>query len=575
MYRKSLSSWLNAIPIPSVRTTLFCCALAFAGSGTAQVTIIADNLTPFQPRDVGTTSDAKTVRITLNRPLAISSIAVAPGFTEFTAGAPSTCVVDGHTINPALSICIVDVTFSPQHPGLRTAPLEVTDGTGKKYSLGLEGTGLAPRAALTPGIITTIAGNGTYGFSGDGGPAINAVFNFPNCLTLDQQGNVYFCDLRNNRIRKIDLNGIITTIAGNGGTTYSGDGRPATSTGLGYLSGLTFDAAGNMYISDEYNGVFKVDRNGIITTFATHLGCPVGITVDVAQNVYIADPCRAVVLKVDPKNFFSIFAGNGTETGPLGDGGPATEATVFGGWDVAADIAGNVYIAENYGNRIRKVDLNGIITTYAGTGTAGFSGDGGPATQAEFNEPEGIAVDAAGNVYVYDNANFRIRRIDKHGTIKTIAGMGSFQYSGDGGPATKAGFTSFTFGLDSSGAFFMPDYNNNRIRKVDVSKSAVIFASQSVGTVSPSQEAIVTNNGNQHMEFTSLSFTGDFAQLTGTARDCTDTTFLGAGFSCALRITFNPSAAGARSGSLTVTDNSLSLPGTKQTISLSGTGANP
>jgi hypothetical protein len=191
------------------------------------------------------------------------------------------------------------------------------------------------------------------------------------------------------------------------------------------------------------------------------------------------------------------------------------------------------------------------------------------------NQPKGVAVDAAGNIYISDRGNYRVRRIDKTGTIRTIVGNGGYIYNGDGGPATKTAITSVNVAIDSSGALFLSDFHNNRIRKVNVSKSAVNFASQNVGTVSPSQEVFVTSTGNQHLEFTGLSMVGDFAQQTGMASDCTDTTFLGAGFSCALRITFNPSAAGTRDGSLTVTDNSLSLPGTKQTISLNGTGVAP
>jgi hypothetical protein len=251
-----------------------------------------------------------------------------------------------------------------------------------------------------------------------------------------------------------------------------------------------------------------------------------------------------------------------------------TVATVDLPVDVAADSAGNLYIAESGAGRIRKLDTQGIISTVAGTGTPGFSGDDGPATQAELT-PYGVAVDAAGNVYIADTFNARIRRVDTNGWIKRIAGYGIPGYSGDGGPATDAAIYPTSIAIDSSGGVFMVDGAYSLVRKIDVSKSAVDFASQSVGTVSSSQEVVVTNSGNQHIEFTGLSLLGDFGQVTGKARDCTDTTFLGAGFSCAIRITFAPTAAGTLTGSASVTDNSLSLPGTKQTISLTGTGANP
>jgi len=498
-------------------------------------------------------------------------------------------VVDGHTINPALSACSVDVTFSPKYPGLRTPPLVMTDSAGKKSSVGLIGTGLAPQAAFTPGIITTIAGNGTQGFSGDGGPATEAELYNPGYTALDPVGNLYITDGNNLRVRKVDLNGIITTVAGNGVAGFSGDGGPATSAKLNFPAGVALDAAGNLYIADGGNNrIRKVDLNGIITTFAgggvgaggdggpatqAQLGFPSGIAVDAAGNLYIADTDNSRVRKVDLNGIITTVAGTG-EHGYSGDGGPATQAELGFPSDIAVDAAGNLYIADPNNSRVRKVDSRGIISTFAGNGHRGFSGDGGPATKAQL-EPVGVAVDAAGNVYIADIGNFRIRRIDKTGTIRTIAGTGSAQYGGDGGPATKAGINPIGVAIDSAGTIFLTEGFSERVRKVDVSKSAVIFASQNVSTVSPSQEAFVTNTGTQHIEFTGLSLSGDFGQLTGTARDCTDTTFLGAGYSCALRITFSPTAAGSLTGSATVTDNSLSLPGTKQTVSLSGTGTNP
>ena len=590
-----LPDWLNASPL-QLAVSLSILGCAFAAGGTtvsAQIKVIsADNLTPFLPRDVGTTSDAKTVRIKLNYPRAISSIAIAPG-NEFAAGAVSGCVVDGHTVNPGLSVCIVDVTFTPQYAGLRTAPLVLTDGEGTKSSVGLEGTGLASRAALTPGIITTIAGNGTKGYSGDGGPATAAEFNGANDLKLDWAGNLYIAEEFNHVARKVDRNGIITTVAGNGFLSYSSCINPATSASLGELDGVAIDPAGNLYIANGWPlvCVLKVDLNGIVTRFAgtgargysgdggpatqAELGSFSGLAADAAGNIYIADGGNSRIRKVDTQGIISTVAGNGN-FGYSGDGGPATQATLsLNASGLAFDAAGDLYIADTINQRIRKVDTNGIIHTIAGNGHIGFSGDGGPATQAELYYPYGIAVDAAGNIYIGDSGNERIRRVDTNGTIKTIAGTGDSNYSGDGGPATKAGLVPGSLAIDSSGALLLLDFPNNRVRKVDVSKSAVNFASQTVGTVTPSQQVTVTNIGNQHIELTDLTLSGDFGQLTGTSRDCTDTTFLGVGFSCALRITFTPTAAGTLTGFATVTDNSLSLPGTKQTISLSGYGTNP
>jgi sugar lactone lactonase YvrE len=637
---------LNASPLQrAIGKMLVISALAAGFPLFAQIKVIsADNLSPFEPRDVGTTSDAKTVRIKLNYARALTSIAVAPGFTEFTAGPVSGCAVDGHTVNPALSACSLDITFTPKYSGFRSAPLIATDSTGAKSSVGLEGTGLAPQAALTPGIITTVAGNGTGGFSGDGGPATSARLYIPAGVALDAAGNLYIGDTYNNRIRKVDINGIITKVAG-GGKTGLGDGGPATSAQLSYPYGVALDAAGNLYIADagysrirkvDINGIIttvagggnnpgndgvgdggpatsaqlnnppgvaldaagnlyiadldnhrirKVDINGIITTVAgggtsglgdggsatsAHLNYPFGVALDAAGNLYIADAGNSRIRKVDINGIITTVAGGGTSG--LGDGGSATSAQLYYPYGVALDAAGNLYIADTYNNRIRKVDTNGIITTVAGKEGCCFSGDGGPATSAQLRSPYGVALDAAGNLYIADFDNYRIRKVDIHGIITTVAGHGDvYGGLGDGGPATSALLKSNGVALDAAGNLYIADAFS-RIRKVDVSQSAAIFGPQNVGTVSPSQQVTVTNTGNQHIELTGLSLSGDFQQVTGTApltHDCTDTTLLGAGFSCALRITFAPTAVGSLTGSATVTDNSLSLPGTTQTISLS------
>jgi hypothetical protein len=379
---------------------LFSSALAASISMSAQTKVIsADNLTPFQPRDVGTTSDARTVRIKLNYARAISSIAVAPGTTEFAASAVSGCVVDGHTINPALSACSVDVTFSPKYPGLRTAPLVLTDSAGIKSSVGLVGTGLGPQAVLTPGIVTVFAGGGPQGFGGDGGPAVTAGMSQPHMASFDWAGNLYVTDTYNSRVRKIDTNGIITTVAGNGHYGLSGVGGQATSAGLGLVYGIAFDAAGNMYFGSHDTGdyILKVDLSGILT----------------------------------------VFAGNGTSA-YSGDGGPATQAGLGYVYGLSVDALGNVYLSDRYNARVRKVDSKGIISTIAGDGTPGYGGDGGPATQAHLNEPVAVPVDAAGNLYISDLGNYRIRKVDTNGIITTIAGNGGNGFSGDGGEATQA-----------------------------------------------------------------------------------------------------------------------------------------
>ncbi len=278
------------------------------------------------------------------------------------------------------------------------------------------------------GFITTIAGMGeTSGYGGDGGPAITALFNVPGSLALDLDGNIYVMDSGNYCIRKIDSTGIITTIAGTGVEGYSGDGGPAKAAMLGYLgSNMARDMSGNIYIPDYDNSrIRKVDSRGIITT----------------------------------------IAGTGV-AGYSGDGGPATEAMVLPS-GIAVDQIGNIFFTDSYYNHVRKIDSSGIITTIAGTGYGGYSGDGGPATAAHLDNPSNLAVDPNGNIYVVDTENTRIRKIDSSGIITTIAGTGVGGYRGDGGPATEAmlKFATEIF-VDQNKNIYISDSNNHRIRKI-------------------------------------------------------------------------------------------------------------
>jgi uncharacterized protein (TIGR03437 family) len=340
------------------------------------------------------------------------------------------------------------------------------------------------RKVSPSGTISTVVGNGTSGFSGDGGPATSASLLDPSGVALDAAGNLYIADSRNNRIRKVSPSGIIGTVAGNGPYKFAGDGGPAPSAFLNVPTGLAVDAAGNLYIADYYsNRIRKVNPSGIISTVAGNgaykfagdggpatsasLSYPHDVAVDAAGNLYIADTGNNRVRKVSPSRIISTVAGNGT-WGFSGDGGPATSASLYGPSAVALDASGNLYIADWVNNRIRKVSPSGIISTVAGNGVAGFSGDGGPATSASLNRPAGIAVDAAGNLYIADSWNNRIRKVSPSGIISTVAGGGPAL--GDGGPATSASLSNPSgVAVDALGNLYIADWANNRIRKVSPS----------------------------------------------------------------------------------------------------------
>ena len=356
------------------------------------------------------------------------------------------------------------------------------DGTGNLYFT--ESGSARIRKVDAAGIISTIAGTGERGFGGDGGPATDAQLHFPYGVALDAAGNLYFADTNNNRIRKVDSAGVISTIAGTGERGFGGDGGPAVQAQFTGPRGLATDGAGNLYFADYGNHrIRKVDAAGTITKFAgggeitfsgdggpaggAQLRSPFDVAADAAGNLFIADTDAYRIRKVDSAGLITTIAGTG-EVGFGGDGGPATDARLASPGAMATDGAGNLYIADWLNYRIRKVDSAGVITTIAGTGEPGFGGDGGPAVQAQFTLPRGIATDSTGNLYIADTNNHQIRKVDAAGTISTIAGTGEPGFGGDGGPAVQAQLASpYSVAIDSAGNLFIADTNNHQIRKVD------------------------------------------------------------------------------------------------------------
>ncbi|HXC03409.1 MAG TPA: hypothetical protein VNZ86_01580, partial [Bacteroidia bacterium] len=331
--------------------------------------------------------------------------------------------------------------------------------------------------------ITTIAGNGTEAYSGDGGTATSAELfldfsaGAPN-IAVDGAGNVYIADVGNNRIRMVNTSGTISTIAGTGTAGFSGDGGPATAAELNAPCSVAVDHLGNVYISDQGNNRIRKISGTTITTIAgngtsgyngdgipattAELNYPQGIAVDASLNVYIADYNNSRIRLVSGTTITTI-AGNGT-SGFSGDGGPATSAQLSYPISVALSSSGSaIYIADYDNNRIREI-VSGTINTIAGNGTAGFSGDWGTATAAELNSPCGVTVDNSGNVFIADLNNHRIREVTG-GVIKTTVGTGVAGYSGDGGPAISAEmYGPYGLAVDASGSLFIADYA--RVRKL-------------------------------------------------------------------------------------------------------------
>lgn len=314
-------------------------------------------------------------------------------------------------------------------------------------------------SAQTP--ITMVAGTGAQGYGGDGGPALEALLSFPAGLAVDAGGNLYIADAGNACVRVVRPDGTISTVAGTGTPGFSGDGGPAVEAQLNFPSGLAVDADGNLYIADTDNQrVRKVSRDGVISTIAgsgnqgfsgdggpavsAELISPTGVAVDARGNVYIADFGNSRVRVVFPEGTIRTFAGSAS-IGYEGDGGPADQAALTSPYGIAVATDGSVFITDFGAHCVRRVDPSGTITSVAGTGVLGFSGDGGPAIQARLWNPAGIAVTPDGLVCFADSGNNRIRLIMPSGTIKTIGGSGAEDpFSPDAVPAEAANLSAPT-----------------------------------------------------------------------------------------------------------------------------------
>lgn len=432
------------------------------------------------------------------------------------------------------------------------------DGSGNVYIADSQNSAI--RKVSPSGIIQTVAGNGTGGYSGDNGSAVTAELNFPSGVAVASSGVLYIADSDNARLRQVSASGTITTVAGNGayagsgnaalenpagvavdtagnlyisdqGTStvrklsaagvistiggigvfgYSGDGAAASAAEFAYPAGVAVDTSGNVYVVDSYNSrVRKISTAGVVTTVvgngrrgysgngvaatSAELNFPQGIAVDSAGNLYIADTNNSCIRKVTTGGIITTIAGNGT-AGYLGDNGPASASELNYPYAVALDAAGNVYIADTLNNVIRQISTTGIITTIAGNGFSGYSGDDGAPTSAELNFPAGVAVDASGSVYIADSDNFVVRRVSG-GAISTIAGTNQDGYSGDLGSATLAQLgQTHSLVLDSRADLYLADQSNSLIRMLSPANSHAVLGVAQSQMVSTSAGVIYTVN---------------------------------------------------------------------------------
>ena len=336
------------------------------------------------------------------------------------------------------------------------------------------------------GVIRTVAGSNTRGYGGDGGSATSAAFDQPRAAAVGPDGTVYIADTFNHRVRRVDPRGAVTTLAGTGQAAYSGDGGPAGAATLHWPHGVAVDPGGaGLFIADSANHrIRRVDLgSGVITTVAggaaagwagdggpavaARLEDPKAVWASPSGDLFIADSGNERIRRIDRSGTISTIAGTGVP-GYSGDGGPAQAAQFDGPRGVAGDSGGNLYVADDNNHRIRRIDPSGVVTTVAGTGAPGYAGDGGRAPSAQLRNPRGVATDGRGNVFIADSMNARIRMVDSAGVISTVAGCGRHGFGGDGGPATVARmFEPRGVAIGPAGHLFVADTYHDRIRRVE------------------------------------------------------------------------------------------------------------
>jgi hypothetical protein len=517
----------------------FLVAILLTGSGAWAQTV-------FSSQQVGTTSDPKTVSVTASSSGVVGKVEVLTAGVsglDFAAGSGVSTCAPGFQLAPA-NPCTQSVTFDPSAPGLRIGAVVLLDSSSNVLGMTyLSGTGSGGLGVLVPGNVIPVAGEyRTWTSTKDGVAATSANLDQPAGIVLDGAGNLYIADSAHNRIRKVTapvapaLVGIISTYAGTGSASYTGNSGKAAKATLNAPSGLALDGAGNLYIADSgNNAVRKIALStGIITTVAgtgvsgytgdngaatsATLDQPMGITVDTDGNLYIADTSNQCIRRVDAgTGIITTVAGNGNPSGNAdgkgtfsGDGGPATSAGLSLPYGVAFDAAGNMYIPDSANNRVRKVDSTGVISTYAGTAAAGYSGDLGPANAATLNNPSGVALDAAGNLYIADTANYALRKVNNTGSeIVTLIrnGNNSTLNPTTGVLGLVQIFAPLGLFVDGKGDVYYADYYYMLVEEILSNQSVLNFAATPIqaGNKSALQRQTVENDGNAALDLTAIT----------------------------------------------------------------------
>lgn len=536
--------------------------------GSAKAGVTAGNV------NVGQQAAPLTVTVTMSRGgVAATPAVLTQGLTglDFGMAAGGTCAA-GTTYN-AGDRCTVVVTFAPKYPGLRSGAVVVkaSDGTLLARQL-LSGSGVGGLETLVPGQIDTVAGSGAWIYTGDGVAATAAPIFLPMGLVVDAGGNLLISDSNNARIRRVDgQTGLISTIVGTGTPGYAGDGGPAAQAQVSAPAALALDGAGDIYFVDTGNhAVRRVDAvSGLITTVAGVLGSqgytgdggaataaqlslPEGLALDAAENLYIGDTGNDALRVVSlATGVIQTMAGTGA-AGFNGDNRPAAGAQLDGPWGIAIGADGAVYVADSGDHRVRKISVGRTITTVAGTGLKGFGGDGAAAAAAMLDTPVALAFDPAGDLYIADSGNNRVRKVSGlTGKIATVTGTDSEQFAGDGGPADQASlYGPYALHLDQGGNLLISDMFHNRVRRISSNQVRLIYPTMRVGKISAPKLVTVENDGNAAL--TSTVPVLNSAALDVATTTCSAGTAVALGANCALGIEFTPTVVGpAVTGSVT------------------------
>jgi large repetitive protein len=548
---------------------------------------------------VGQSTQPLSVTVTMSAsgtPAAPQALTLGIANADFTVNSTNCSTTTSYNVGAQ---CTVNVVFQPKYPGLRSGAVVIENAAGNLVlgSTLLTGTATGALSVLIPGEINTVAGTAAdWIYQGDDVLATDAPIYLPRGVAVDAAGNLFLADASNNRVRRVDAaTGLISTIAGNGIAGYSGDGGPATAAKINNPGGLVLDGAGNLYFVDSNNfAIRRVDAvSGIITTVAgtpgvsgySGNGGPAtsatlsfsdgtgGLAFDTAWNLYIADTGNSAIREVNAATgYISTVVGTGVP-GYNGDNILATGAQLSGPANISIGSDGSLYIADLSNQRVRKVTAaTGMITTIAGTGTQGFTGDGGIATAAEVNAPAAVLLDPAGNIYIADSGNNRIRKIAvTTGDIQTISGSTEGE-TGDVGPANLAtmyGPSSLFF--DQSGNLIFSDMFNNRVREIYASVAILpVYPTMRVGKVSAPQIQGLENDGNADLTIGTPVFVN--AQLDPATTTCNaDSTLtfntLGSN-DCNFGVDFAPTVTGDLvDGTVTAPSSASNSPGV---INLSG-----